>query len=56
MSELKKEEMKKIQGGTAVSVSSALNAVAKIVSTIFSMGQAVGSAIRRARAGSYCSY
>ena len=56
MCELQKEEMKKVKGGAAVSVSSVLDAIAKVVSTIFSIGQAVGSAIRRGSSGSYCSY
>lgn len=56
MKELKKQEMVRIKGGSSLSISSTLNAVAKIVSTVFSLGQAIGSAIRRGKTGSYCSY
>lgn len=55
MCELRKEEMRKINGGASVSISSVLNAVMNVVSTIFSIGQAVGSAIRRGVSGKVCS-
>ena len=53
MNELKKEEMEKIKGGAGVTATM-LNAVIRTVSTMFTMGQAIGSAIRRAVRGSYC--
>lgn len=56
MKELKAKEMMNVKGGSSLSVSSMLNAVAKVISTVFSVGQAIGSAIRRGRSGNYCSY
>lgn len=52
MKKLNKEEMKQVQGG--VSYTSAINAVIKAITTLFSVGQAVGSAIRRATSSNYC--
>ena len=54
MIKLTNQEMNKINGGAAVSYTTAINAVIKAISTLFSVGQAVGSAIRRATSGSYC--
>ena len=45
--------MKKVKGGAGVTATM-LNAVIRTVSTMFTMGQAIGSAIRRAVRGSYC--
>jgi hypothetical protein len=53
MEQLKKEEMVLIKGGAAIS-SAMINALMRTVSVMFSIGQAVGSAIRRAVNGSYC--
>lgn len=53
MKKLKQEETKQITGG-AVSYTSAINAVIKAITTLFSVGQAVGSALRRVTSGSYC--
>ena len=53
MKKLKKEEMKKIKGGAGMTPT-LLNALARAVSTMFTIGQAVGSAVRRAVRGSYC--
>ena len=51
MTELKKEEMLQIKGGFS---SALLNAMMRTVSVMFNVGQAVGSAIRRAVSGRYC--
>lgn len=53
MENLEKEEMFQIKGGAGFS-SAMLNAMMRTVSVMFSIGQAVGSAIRRAVNGSYC--
>lgn len=53
MNRLKKEEMFKIKGGNGLK-SSVLNALMRTVSVMFSLGQAVGSAIRRATGKNYC--
>ena len=49
---LSKEELYSIKGG---SVSAALlNAISRIISTLYNLGQSVGSALRRARDKNYC--
>ncbi len=53
MKKLQKDDMKKIKGGAGFTATM-LNAFVRTVSTMFSVGQAVGSAIRRAINGSYC--
>jgi len=53
MDKLRREEMKKINGGAGVS-SAVLNAVMRTVTVMFSLGQAVGSAIRRISGNNYC--
>lgn len=53
MNKLKKEELLEVKGGAGFS-STLLNAMMRTVSVMFSIGQAVGSAIRRAVNGSYC--
>lgn len=53
MKQLNKEEMFAIRGGAGLT-SAMLNALMRTVSVMFSVGQAVGSAIRRAVNGSYC--
>lgn len=50
---LKKEEMFKIKGGAGLT-SAMLNALMRTVSVMFTIGQAVGSAIRRATGKNYC--
>lgn len=52
MEQLKKEELTIVKGG-GISYSM-LNAITKAVSTIFSLGQAVGSALRRVKTKNYC--
>lgn len=54
MNKLKKEEMFKIKGGASTSLTAILNSLMKTVSVMFSVGQAVGSAIRRAVGKNYC--
>lgn len=53
MERLKKEEMFLVKGGTSLT-SAMLNALMRTVSVMFSVGQAVGSAIRRAVNKNYC--
>lgn len=53
MNKLKKEEMLTIKGGAGLT-SAMLNALMRTVSVMFSIGQAVGSAIRRATGKNYC--
>jgi len=55
MKKLKHDEMKNINGGS-VSYVSALNTVLKAIGTLFSLGQALGSAIARSRSGNQCSW
>ena len=50
---MNKEEMFKVKGGASFS-SAVLNAFMRTVSVMFSMGQAVGSAIRRTLNKNYC--
>lgn len=54
MKNLGKEEMICVKGGATGFSSALLNAMMRTVSVMFSIGQAVGSAIRRAVHGSYC--
>lgn len=54
MNKLKKEEMFKVKGGASISLTTMLNALMKTVSVMFEMGQAIGSAIRRASKKNYC--
>lgn len=53
MKKINKDEMYKIKGGASFS-SAMLNALMRTVSGMFSIGQAVGSAIRRALGKNYC--
>ena len=50
---LKNEEMNKIKGGAGLT-SAMLNALMRTVSVMFSLGQAVGAAVRRATQKNYC--
>ena len=52
MKQINNEEMKKVKGGGVTATM--INAVMRTVSTMFTIGQAIGSAIRRAVRGSYC--
>ena len=52
MNILNKEEMLEIKGGASIS-SAMLNALMRTVSVMFSLGQAVGSAIRRSLGKNY---
>ena len=51
--ELKKDELKKIDGGAIAS--SMINAVTKAVNTIYELGRATGSAIIRLIKKAHCS-
>ncbi len=51
--ELNRNEMQEVKGGAGFG-SSMLNALMRTVSVMFSVGQAVGSAIRRVVNGNYC--
>ena len=53
MKKINKDEMYKVKGGAGFS-SAMLNALMRTVSGMFSIGQAVGSAIRRALGKNYC--
>ncbi len=52
MTEIKKEELYNIKGGAFNYTM--LNAIARAASTIFTIGQAIGSAFRRATSNKYC--
>jgi len=54
MKKLMNQEMKKINGGATGISSAVLNALMRTVSVMFSLGQAVGSAIRRVSNKNYC--
>ena len=51
---LSKEELICVKGGAVDFSSALLNAMMRTVSVMFSVGQAVGSAIRRAVNKNYC--
>lgn len=53
MREVKKEEMLKIEGGASVSAAM-LNVVYKTIDLIFTVGEALGSYIRRKVEGKMC--
>ncbi len=53
MQKLNENQLISIQGGAGLN-SSMLNALIRTVSTLFSLGQAVGSAIRRGTTRKYC--
>lgn len=52
MKKLNMQQLSKVKGGAFSST--ILNSITKAVSTVFSLGQAVGSALRRFRTGNYC--
>lgn len=53
MAELNNQQLISVKGGAGLT-SSMLNALVRTISTLFSVGQAVGSAIRRATSRNYC--
>lgn len=54
MKRLMDDEMIQVKGGAASVTSAMLNALMRTVSAMFTLGQAVGSAIRRAYSKNYC--
>ena len=50
--EIKVEEMKLVTGGSITS--SMINAISKVVQTIYDLGKSTGSAIRRLVTKTYC--
>ena len=56
MTKISEEQMKKIIGGASISYITALNTVLKAIGTLFSVGQAIGSAIGRSKSGNTCSF
>ena len=55
MEKIKTEELKRIVGGINIT-SAILNALANVTSTIFDLGKAFGSAIRRISTISLCTF
>ncbi len=55
MRELKNEEMKKIDGGTGTITATMIGAIYKIIQTIYNIGDAFGSSIRRVVEDKKCS-
>lgn len=55
MHELKEYEMKQIDGGGDIITATMLNAIYRIVETIYNLGDAFGSTIRRTIEGKHCS-
>ena len=53
MNRLENEQLISVKGGAGLN-SSMLNALIRTVSTLFTLGQAVGSAIRRGFTKNYC--
>ena len=53
MQKLNKDQLIKTKGGVGLN-SSMLNALIRTVSTLFTLGQAVGSAIKRGTSRKYC--
>lgn len=54
MKELRKDEMLNVEGGTSFPVSM-LDAIRKTIETIYSIGEALGSYIRRVKEGKMCN-
>ena len=50
---LKKQELLKIDGGATIS-GTLLNAIAKLITTVFDIGRAIGSAISMSKSGRKC--
>ncbi|MDO4963267.1 MAG: bacteriocin [bacterium] len=55
MIELNNCELMNIEGGASFITASFLNAASRAISTIMDIGRSLGSSIRRAINGSYCS-
>ena len=53
MKKMTKEDMYKIQGGE-IAFTTAFNTILKAINTLFSIGQALGSAITRTNNGTQC--
>ena len=53
MNKIKTDKLKEIKGGASIS-SAVINALMRTVSGMFTLGQAVGSAIRRITGKNYC--
>ena len=53
MKKLTNQEMSLVSGGA--SYTTVFNTILKAINNLFSIGQAVGSAIRRAKVGKYCN-
>ena len=54
MQKINNEKLKNINGGASGVSSAVRNALMRTVSVMFSIGQAVGSAIRRVSGKNYC--
>lgn len=54
MKNLNETEMINVTGGANGITSSAINALARLVSTIYTLGRAIGSSIRRVYNGNTC--
>lgn len=54
MNNLNNQELASVKGGASGVNSAFLNALMRTISGMFSIGQAVGSAIRRSLYGNYC--
>ena len=54
MKKLINKELQEVKGGATGFSSAILNALMRTVSVMFSLGQAVGSAIRRTNGKNYC--
>ena len=54
MKKMFNKELKEITGGASGISSAVLNALMRTVSVMFTLGQAVGSAIRRVSGKNYC--
>lgn len=53
MKKLQKEEMQKIEGGTDITATM-VNAIYKVYSLIYTLGESLGSYIRRSSEGKMC--
>lgn len=55
MKKLNNKELLNINGGASLISASFINAASRAIETIFEIGRSLGSSIRRAFNGSYCS-
>lgn len=53
MKKIKDQELVNVIGGGVTSTM--INAISKAINTIYNLGQAIGSAFRRAKTGKICS-